>query len=353
MSRRTMTPLLASIAAAAMLVPSGLAGANPDESGDRISGDDRYETAVAVSAAAYPAPPASGFLFLASGANFADALAGNSLAGLANAPILLSRPDSLPAVTAAELERLSGGADKTVVLLGGPAAIDPSVAGAVSDLGYNTVRLEGADRYGTAAMIAMSFAQFGGAGQLDGKRTAIIANGTTPADALAVGPLAHTFALPLLLTRPDLLPAETVGAIGELDIEQVIIVGGDAAVSASVETQLEDLVGAAPIRLQGANRFQTASAIAGFLATKIGPATEVLLANGADDRFADALAAGSLGRVRGAPILLVADSLPAPTAAFLTSNPAAMNVGKVTAIGGEVVVTAAVLAAAVEAAQQD
>lgn len=84
----------------------------------RLSGENRFATASEISRWAFP--EASDVVYLATGADFPDALAGGPAAAATNGPLLLVQPDTLPAAIAAELERLS---PRHVVALGGQAAV--------------------------------------------------------------------------------------------------------------------------------------------------------------------------------------------------------------------------------------
>ena len=88
----------------------------------RISGPDRYSTAAALAAATYQS--GEPFLFLASGLNFPDGLAGAALGG----PILFL-PNSTP-VPFAVLYEIGQLAGKQLVLLGGNGAVGDSAVGA-------------------------------------------------------------------------------------------------------------------------------------------------------------------------------------------------------------------------------
>ena len=139
-------------------------------------------------------------------------------------------------------------------------------------------RVAGADRYATAKAVAekSGLDEAGTAGSgLDGEdcddvKTAIVASGENFPDALAAGGLAYggvlglrqTAALPMLLTPKSSLSRTASGAIDDLDIEQVILVGGTSAVDAAVETALEALPGVSVVRVAGADRQATAVAIA-------------------------------------------------------------------------------------------
>ena len=90
--------------------------------GRRVWGDDRYETAAALSQAVWTADDAA-IVFLATGQNFPDALAGGA-SSLGAGPILLVQRDALPPSTSAEIQRLQ---PCFIVALGGPNAISDAV----------------------------------------------------------------------------------------------------------------------------------------------------------------------------------------------------------------------------------
>ena len=83
----------------------------------RLAGADRFATAVAISKAFFDRPPAA---YLATGANFPDALATVPAAGRAGSPLLLVRRDSIPTSVASELVRLH---PPRTFLAGGTAVI--------------------------------------------------------------------------------------------------------------------------------------------------------------------------------------------------------------------------------------
>ncbi|WP_232500085.1 cell wall-binding repeat-containing protein, partial [Agromyces humatus] len=85
-------------------------------------------TAAAISAASFA--PGVGKVFIASGANFPDALAGAAVAGSADAPVLLVPGTTIPTAVKAELERLDG---KQIVVLGGTGAVSAGIARQLSE----------------------------------------------------------------------------------------------------------------------------------------------------------------------------------------------------------------------------
>ena len=94
----------------------------------RRAGADRYETAVAVSKASFGSADR---VFIATGANFPDGLAGGPAGAQLRAPLLLVRPDALPTAVRNELLRLD---PIRVTILGGPNAVSESVRTAITQL---------------------------------------------------------------------------------------------------------------------------------------------------------------------------------------------------------------------------
>jgi putative cell wall-binding protein len=135
-------------------------------------------------------------------------------------------------------------------------------------------------------------------------------------DALAGGPLASSKQGPLLISAPSGLGAAVTAEIQRvLPVGRTVyILGGATALSPSVDATLVGH-GYLVTRLAGADRFQTAVAIAGALGN---PAT-VFEVTGLN--FPDALAAGPAAASKGAAILLTAGAAQsAATAAYLQAH---------------------------------
>jgi putative cell wall-binding protein len=88
----------------------------------RWSGPDRSATSAVVSARTFSAGVPA--VYLATGAAYADALAGGPVAALAGGPVLLVRGNCVPHTVQAEIDRL---APQQIVLLGGAAVLGPGV----------------------------------------------------------------------------------------------------------------------------------------------------------------------------------------------------------------------------------
>jgi putative cell wall-binding protein len=259
----------------------------------RLSGSNRYATAAAISQAAHPG--GADTVYLATGQDYPDALAGAALAGSRGAPVLLTQPESLPSSTQVELTRLT---PDQVFLFGGSAAISQTVRDQVAALtGATVTRLSGSDRYATAAAIAEQFTT---------ADVVYVATGQNFPDALAGAARAGALDGPVLLTQPGALPMASRGQLERLAPDHIYVLGGTAAVSTAVMTQLGTY---APVtRVSGANRYATAVEVS----QDYNPPTSVFVATGLD--WPDALAgAAAAGAAHNPVLLLQQGSIPAVT----------------------------------------
>jgi len=344
--------------------------------GDRIGGNDRYETSAKI---AGNLTSCTENAVLVSGTSPWDALSAAYLAGTLaynwgmDVPVLLVG-DTVPTSVSAYMNTAGV---KNVYIVGGTSAVSAAVQATLENTAatkclfdmtigptapvpnqkLHVHRVSGADRYATNRN-AVNLASTIIAGdvrdivQLEflqpGKHTAIVATGTSYADALAAGPVAYD-GLPLILTDGTTLSPSAAGAITDNDITQVIIIGGTSAVSAGVETAIQAL-GVATGRISGADRYATATAWADFV-SKPGPVASVagafdgglgwsfaggvLLASGVN--FADALAAAPLAWSWDVPILLTnPTTLSAATQAYLVAHKTALDWVVVLGLGSAV-----------------
>jgi len=200
-------------------------------------------------------------------------------------------------------------------------------AGAADDV--TSERVAGATRYGTAAAVSANAA-------FEGATTAILATGENFPDALAASGLAgSTAATPILLTQSDELSDEALAALDDLAVDDITVVGGTAAVSDDVITSLEDN-GYTVERVAGADRYETAAAIADAAgaAGEVDGLVTALIATG--ENFPDALAGGPAAYAGNLPILLVnSDGVPAATEAALDD----MGIEQAIVLGGTAAVS--------------
>lgn len=316
------------------------AGAAPERPATvvRESGADRVATALAVTRDRdgdrnlYGAP-AQPSVVLASADAFPDALAAAALADRFGAPLLLTGRDALDPRVAAEMrEHLPAGS--TVRLMGGPAALSPAVADAVTAGGWRVERVAGADRFATAAAVAAL-------SDTDTSRCdVILATGTGFADGAAASGASRA-GRPLLFTDGEALPPATAAALaacaGAAGGRGMVTAVGDPAVRAAA-TLTGAAAGLKVSVAAGADRYATAAAL-------LPPAEEsdgwVVLTTGED--FPDALVGGTYG----VPVLLTTPgALPPATEAALAQQRG--QVRRLVVVGGPRAVSDAVAARAAE-----
>lgn len=260
----------------------------------RIAGDDRYATAAAVGLDRWSNVSDT---FVANGSDPSDALAAAFGSGLHGSPVFLTERDKLPQKT---LDALRGVQSYRVHVLGGPSAVSDGVIATLRSNGFEVDRLAGADRYGTAVAVAKSggtaiIGSWGSEG-----RTALVANGSRPFDALAAGPLAAGQLFPILLVQRSTVPKATSDAFRDLAIKHVVVLGGTAAVSDDVVNSIK-ASGITVRRVAGADRMESAVAVADLLGEFGYTPKRASLVSAT--LFADALGAGPWG-APDAPVLL-------------------------------------------------
>lgn len=191
---------------------------------------------------------------------FADGLGGSSL-GFGIGPLLFTGPtDALPEETAVELERaVVPGAP--VYILGGPAAVPPGVDERVRDLGFDPIRLAGANREDTAALIAEEVIarygdDFGESPVLD---TMILATSGNWPDAVTAGQIGSWWGIPIVLTPQSSLHPAARAVLERFQPGRIFVMGGPAAISDQVAAAAAGAAGGSAVRLAGADRMGTAA----------------------------------------------------------------------------------------------
>jgi putative cell wall-binding protein len=244
---------------------AGLAGIPGMPESARIAGTDRFDTAVQVS---QQLTAGTSTVFIANGLNFPDALAAAPAAAVADAPVLLTAPDSLPATVIAELQRLK---PSRIVVVGGT---------------------------GTISRLLTQFFPRQSASE------AYVVTGYNFADALAAGAAAGAKNAPIILVNgaAGSIDASTAETLTQLGVTKVTIAGSEATVSAGIAASIAALPGITVNRLGGANRFDTASLIA---RDAFPSSASVYLAYA--NNFPDALAGAALAAATNSALMLAPD----------------------------------------------
>lgn len=313
---------------------------------NRIAGNDRYQTAVAIAKEIYGTSlthfDGNKSVILAAGNNFPDALAGSVLTEAYEAPMLLTNPAHLNADTEAYIKATKA---TRVFILGGTSSIQQPVRDKLTAMGLSIVELKGADRMDTAVAVGDKLisllndsnnTKFAHGYKYDG--TVFLANGNGFADALTASVPAADFGIPILLTNGTTLTDATKAALARWDVNRVIVVGGPNSVPEAVVNMVKNLtdangtgLGIDVVRYYGDNRSTTSMAIAKEFYNQT---TKAYVASGTI--YPDALVGSLLGAKDEAPILLVnTDSVPEGVAKYIRDN----NITNITILGGPNTVT--------------
>ena len=204
---------------------------------NRLAGADRYETSeITVRFTTRILDERwGGTVLVATGASYADALAGAPLASGLDWPIVLASP------TTGEVTLPDGTVQ--AVILGGTGAVPASVETVLRNTklaNEDVVRVSGATRYDTAAAVAQYGVDEGllwnGVG---------LATGQAFPDGLAGGAAMGMQRTVLLLTPTSSLAsaAEAKLKANKDDIESVRFLGGTGAVSSGVEAKVDSILG--------------------------------------------------------------------------------------------------------------
>ncbi len=263
----------------------------------RLYGKDRYATSLSVAEALKDVLQVSKFsnVIVASGTDFADALAGSYLASKKDAPILLVNPkstrvqDNLIDFISSNLAQ-----DGTIYILGGDGAVPNSFEDRLKDLaksnGYVVERLAGRNRYITNLEILKEVNEV--------PQEILVASGSDFADALS----ASATGLPILLVNKNKITAEQREYLNSLGAKvNFKAIGGDSAVAKSIVDSLMEFDADATIeRISGRNRYVTSVAVAENF-NFANPGTAVLAYG---NSFPDGLCGGVLANKLGAPLIL-------------------------------------------------
>lgn len=277
----------------------------------RLAGKTRYSTAVEISKAGFP--DGAKTAILAYGLNYADALAGVSLASAVNAPTLLTDTNALPDETLEEIKRLGA---KEIIILGGEGAVGKAVENEINALGLYTERIAGGTRFETVAKIA--------------KKIQVIKDKTpediffvyafNSADALSVSAVAAVKGAPIIYLNTkgeldDATSAYLASVKGK--VKNAYVIGGSGVISDDMMKKAGDALGVKPTRVFGKDRFETCVAVNEKFAEVLN-GDYICAATGMD--FPDALAGGAFAAQRKAPLFLVNNTLKDAQRNYLTQK---------------------------------
>lgn len=196
---------------------------------ERIAGDDRFETAVAVAEKLKELGVSTEKVVIARSDDYADALAAAAVKPAM--PILFAGKAKNTSLADATEHALIGLGVKDVVIVGGTGAVSAAIEKQIDDMVANVTRIGEGDRFKTAVKIAEQFKP------ADGYKGAVLATGYGFADALAGGPYAakNDYALIMVNNKSTQSPLSDgvkgfIKANTGIETDAVIALGGTKAV---------------------------------------------------------------------------------------------------------------------------
>lgn len=259
-----------------------------------LAGTDRYKTAVEV------AKTMDSFndVVLVSGNSIADGLAATPFAASIDAPVLLTGTDKISDETMELIEGISG----KVYLIGGENSISKKVETQLRAAGFEAdaiERIAGDDRFETSLKIAE---------EMGDAETVFVAGGYAQADAMSIAAVAARENAPMLLVDNNGLNKSQAKFLKETD---AFIVGGKASVSEDVEKEIAEVTDSTK-RIAGADRQETNAKVIKEFYTQTEEVTlfeTIYVAKSDDKSLVDALPAGVVAGLNGAPIVLATNEL--------------------------------------------
>ncbi len=188
---------------------------------ERVYGANRYETSLKIAKKGFPSV---GSAFVASGANFPDALSADAAAGKLKAPLVLVQGSQNQASD--ELRSyLSSAGVKKIYISGGSLAVSTGLENSIKT-GRTMKRYAGSDRYHTSALI--------GKDHHTKRGTVYVAWGGDFPDALSGAAAAGTQSAPVLLSKKACLPLSVKGVIDSISPSKKVLLGGTAVLDEGV-----------------------------------------------------------------------------------------------------------------------
>jgi len=228
-----------------------------------------------------------------------DPIGGRARVDTDAAPILVTRSgrqgatglDVATRLAAQDLRNTGCTTARAAIVVGGTSAVPAAVDAELLNIGYEQIfRVAGDTRYETARLVAQALGTATTAATTcadplvnDGAarmafyanavveyrtsasdcrllpRTVVLADGIVGADALAAGWWTSFWQVPVLLHNgTDTLPAATRVALQTLDVDHVVVLGGDGRISDDVTAQAASAAGGAQVvRVAGTDRYAT------------------------------------------------------------------------------------------------
>lgn len=287
------------------LAASNISPISVSAASNRLWGQNRYETATAISKEGWTS---ADYVIVASGEGYADALCAAPLSKKYNAPIILTESSELNEKAKEEIKRLNA---KHVFIIGKYGSVSEEAEKQISALVADVKRLGGKDRFETSVIVAKEL------GSID---KVTVTSGYGFADALSIASIAAQSNMPILLTNKDQLPEVVQSYINDnrAAIKNFYAVGGIGVISDAAASQMSSNI----VRLSGKDRFETNLKIMEYFKDQLKfDSLYVVQADGPTGKeFADALSGSALAAKTSSPMILTYNTVSEEVENFVKTN---------------------------------
>jgi putative cell wall-binding protein len=191
----------------------------------RVAGADRYAGSRALIMHPAFGAPTSPYIYLATGADFPDALAASPAAVSVNAPVMLV-DGSKPALSDAEKAVLRDLRVTGVRIAGGGSSVSVALESSLRGGSWSVDRFSGVDRHAGSVALNQVF------GTAD---TVYLASSALFPDALSGAPAASRLTAPIYLVPRDCVPNVVLADVARLRASKVVVLGGTGTLGAEID----------------------------------------------------------------------------------------------------------------------
>lgn len=298
---------------------------------ERFGGDDRYDTAIKIARAGWTE---SSNIILTYGGDFPDSISAVPLAKKYDAPILLTKKDSLSSQLIQCIEDLKV---SNALIVGGTGVVSINVENTLKTMGITVQRIAGSDRYNTSLEVAKLLVD----DYTIPDKDIYVVSGKDFPDALSIAPVAAAKQRPILLVSNKSISPNIESFIRNKCVKpNIYVIGGTGVISENIVSILKATNYNTISRISGINRYETNSEVLkNFFSTL--KFENLDMASG--ENFPDALAGVAYGARNTSPLLLVSNKISDATYYFLNKYRSDLKTKKVYVFGGKGVVNDSVL----------
>ncbi len=274
---------------------AAFAADNSEVTSERIAGSSAPDTAANAAREAFP--DGTKCAVISSATDARAGLAASGLAGVLDAPSLLTWGDSLPDATKRAIGDL--GIDR-VYVVGGTDDISEGVESELKSLGLTVERIAGANVADTSVAIANKIVELGG----NPRGEVIVASADGVTDVSSIASYAYKYQVPVIYEQDFSLPA-AADAFADA-ANRILVIGSDAAVPSDSVEGHSDAWSDKTLRMAGDDAYATSRAVAETLVSE-GSLTQEVVGVTSGESFSygtDAVAAAALCAKHDAPMIV-------------------------------------------------